>query len=211
MCLIQNPLYSPTMSALILLVPLLACDQFPDLSVQTDPNNADTLHAASTEYSYPAGLRGANGQTEQMAIVNHHPLSSHQDIFRAFGVSAAPELSYAMNAGTPSSLSAEPYQESGEQNDYADATSFPSAQMEGAALDLVAIQGQIATTQEASSHRERKILDKKERDKARKRTERHKDAQDYARICELLEIALTPRSSLAHRSECLCIHPRPRY
>jgi DNA repair ATPase RecN len=148
---------------------------------------------------------------DQTEIVNHNPLSSHQDMFRAFGVSAAPDSSYTMNAGTPSSLSAESCHESGVQIDYANATSFTPGQVEGAALDLVAIQGQIATTQEASSERERKILEKKERDKARKRTERHKDAQDYARICELLEISLTPRSSLAHRSECLYFHICPRY
>jgi hypothetical protein len=210
--LIQNSLHASAMSAPVLLVgPSLTYDQFPDLSFSTDPNDADTPHAASTQYTYPASWRGANRRMEQTETENHNPLSSHRDIYGACGVYAPPESSYMMNAGTSSSLSPESYTEPGEQDDYADATSFPPGQVEGAALNLVAIQGQNATTQEASSQRERKVIEKRERDKARKKIERNKDAQDYAGICELLEIRLTPRNTLAHRSECLCIHPRQRY
>ena len=192
------------MSALVLLGLSPTCNQFPDLSVPTDPKNADTLHAASTPYSNPAGWRGANRQMGETEIENHNALPSHQDVYGGSGVSAALESSYTMNAS--SSLHAESYPKSGMQDDHADATLFFPGQVEGVAPNLVAIQGQ-----EASLQRERKILEKRERDKERKKIERRKDADDYARICEVLNISLTPRSTLAHRSESLFVHSRWRY
>ena len=112
-----------------------------------------------------------------------------------------------MDAGTSPLLSAESYAEYGVQDHFPDATSFPPGQVEGATLNLVATQGQNATAQEALQ-REQKILEKRERDKAKKKIDRDNDAVAYARICELLKIPLTPRNTLANRSECLCIHPR---
>ena len=40
----------------------------------------------------------------------------------------------------------------------------------------------------------------------RKRDQRSDDRQQFARICELLEIPLTPKKTLARRSEYPCIH-----
>lgn len=202
--LIQNPSHACAMSALVLLGPSPTSDQFPDLSVPTDPNNADTLHAASTQYSNPTSWRGTNRQMGQTEIENHNPLSSHQDVYGGSGVSAALESSYTIDAS--SSLPADSYPKSGAQDDHADATLLFPGQVEGVAPNLVEIQGQ-----EASLQRERKFIEKRERDKARKKIERRKDADDYARICEVLDISLTPRSTLAHRSEFLCIHSRRRY
>jgi hypothetical protein len=194
------------MSALVLLGLSLTRDQFPDLPFPTDPNDGDTLHAASTRF-YPAGWRGGIRQMEQAEIENSNPPSLPLDMYGAFGVSAPQEPSFIMNAGTSSSLSAESYT----QDDYADATSFPSEQVEGTTLSPMVTQGQIATTQEVSRQCERKVEKKRERDKERKRTERSNNARDYARICTLLDISLTPNNTLANRGECLCIHPRRRY
>jgi hypothetical protein len=108
-------------------------------------------------------------------------------------------------------LSGELYQRPRVQDDYPYATSSPHGQVEGAAQRLVANQEQYATTQEASWQRERKVQVKKKRDKARKRSERSNNARDDARKSALLEISLTPRSTLARRSECLYVHPRRRY
>jgi len=58
------------------------------------------------------------------------------------------------------------------------------------------------TTEEASRRHEEKTRAKKERDKTRKRNERSDNSQYYARICELLEIPLLPKNTLASRSEC---------
>ena len=71
-------------------------------------------------------------------------------------------------------------------------------------------QGQNVTAQEASS-RERKEQGKRAKDKERKKAERSNDKRAYERICEVLEISLTPRNTLADRSECLCLHPCRRY
>jgi hypothetical protein len=54
--------------------------------------------------------------------------------------------------------------------------------------------------------KERKIREKRERDKNRKRDERSNIAQDNEKICELLDVPLTPKNTLANRSECQCIH-----
>jgi hypothetical protein len=47
---------------------------------------------------------------------------------------------------------------------------------------------------------------KKRKDMLRKRDQRAEDRQHFAEICELLEIPLTPKRTLAHRSEYPCIH-----
>lgn len=48
---------------------------------------------------------------------------------------------------------------------------------------------------------------KKKKDMLRKRGQRAEDRQNFARICELLEIPLSPQNTLTCRSECPCIHP----
>ena len=58
------------------------------------------------------------------------------------------------------------------------------------------------TTEEESRRHEEKTRAKKERDKTRKRNERSDNSQYNARICELLEIPLLPKNTLASRSEC---------
>ena len=93
------------MSAMVLLDLSLTPDQFHDLPFPTDPNNGDTLHAASTRF-YAASWRGANRQMEQAEIENSNPLSLPQDMYGTFGVFTPPEPSSTMNAGTFSSLSA---------------------------------------------------------------------------------------------------------
>jgi hypothetical protein len=120
--------------------------------------------------------------------------------------SAPPGSSSTMIAN--SSSSAESYTQPGVQEDYA---SFPLGQVGSTSEDFVTTQGQIATAQETSFSRERRIQRKKDMDKARKRVDRSNDDQDYERICELLNISLTPKKSRAHRSECLWIHPHRRY
>jgi hypothetical protein len=70
---------------------------------------------------------------------------------------------------------------------------------EQAGPSMSVAQEQNPPTPEAS----RKHEQKKERDKERKRAERAHNSLDNARICELLEIPLTPKKTLANRSECL--------
>jgi hypothetical protein len=183
----------------------LTRDQFPNLPFPTNPNNGDILYAASTRF-YPAGWRDANRQMEQAKIENSNSLSPHQDMYEAFGVSAPPELEplFTMNAGSSSSLSAESYA----QDNYADATSFPAGEVVGTTPSLLVTQEQNATTQEVSRPRERKVEKKKEKDKERKRIERSNNARDYARICTLLDIPLTPMNTLVNRGKCLCIYFR---
>jgi len=136
---------------------------------------------------------------EQEEMENRKTLSS-QNIY-LYGVpvySAPPESSTTMIASPSSSPSVESYTQPGVQDDYADLTSFSLGQV-GSTLEVVATQGQIATAQEASSSRERRVQKKKEMDMARKRLDRSNDDQDYERICELLNISLTPKKTRAHR------------
>ena len=100
------------------------------------------------------------------------------------------------------------YQQSQVQDEYLYATSSSRGQVEGTTQNLVVTH---ATTQEASSERERRAQVKKERDKARKQIERSNNERDYLRICELLDIPYAPKNTLVNRSECLCIRPRRRY
>lgn len=112
-----------------------------------------------------------------------------------------------MNLGTllPSG---ESYPQSQVQDDYPYATSSTRGQVEGATQSLMVTH---ATTLETSLRRERKVQEKKERDKARKQIERYNDERDYLRICELLDIPYAPKNTLVNRSECLCIHSCRRY
>ena len=124
------------------------------------------------------------------------------DVYGEFEVSAPPELSSTMKAGT-----------SYMQDGYDDVTSFPHGQVEGTTPSSVVTsgKGQNVTIQEVSRQRERKAEEKRERDKERKKIERSSDKRTYKRICELLEISLAPRNTLADRSEFLCIHPCQRH
>ena len=47
---------------------------------------------------------------------------------------------------------------------------------------------------------------KKNRDMLRKRDQRADDRKQFKRICELLDISLSPKKTLANRSEYPCIH-----
>ena len=192
-------MHVPAMTAMVLLGLSLTRNQFPDSPFPTDPNNGDTLHAASTPF-YPAGWRGKNRQMEQAEIENSNPLSLPQDMYGAFWVSAPTDPSSAMNAGTLSSLFAESYT----QDEYANTASFPAGQLEGTTPSSVVTQDQNAATQEVSWQRERKVVKKREKDRERKRTERSNNARDYVRICTLLDIPLTPMNTLVNRGECLC-------
>ena len=184
------------MSALVLLGSSLIREQFPDLSSPTDPNDADVLYAASTQF-YPAG---ASRQMEQAEIENQNHLS-HQDMY---GVSCPPEPSSTVNSGIFSSPSAESYMQSKVQDYYA--TSFRHEQMASTTLSPVVTQGQNATTQEVSGQRGRKDEKKREKDRTRKQAERYNNKRDYAKICKLLEISVKPDNTLAHRSE-FCFSP----
>jgi hypothetical protein len=61
----------------------------------------------------------------------------------------------------------------------------------------VATPGQSATTQNQK---------KKEKDMLRKRAQRLEDRQHFARICKLLKIPSSPRTTLVRRSEYLYFH-----
>ena len=147
-------------------------------------------------------------------------------------LSAPPESSSpTIIAGTSPSLYVESYTQSGLQGNHAS----PSCGQVGSTThNVVATQGQIATTQEVPFSCERKvqrrkekgkgrvkmidemrkkeqdIARKREQDRVRKRVHRDNDKQDYEKICNLLNIKLEPKNNLAHRSECLCIHSRGR-
>ena len=221
------------MFALVLLGLTLTPNRVPTLPFQTDPSHPGTPNAAFAQYAYPSDWRGVDESIEQEEPENYNPLLL-QEIYGASVLSAPPESSsHTMTAGTSSSLSTEPYQRPGWQDDSADLTFFSYGRMESTSENLVAAQEQIATTQEAYlacerrmiqrkkgkdkarkqadwSHdtqeaalaRERKIQRKKEMDKARKQAERDNSAEDYEKICDLLKIAMTPKNTLAHRSEC---------
>jgi hypothetical protein len=134
---------------------------------------------------------------------DHNLPSSPQDSRGAFGRSGPPGPLYTMIADT-SLPSGGLCQQSQVQDDYPHATSPSRGQVQGAAQSLIDAHG---TTQEASLERERRVRDKKERDKARKQIERSNDERDYLRICGLLDIPYAPKNTLVNRSECLCIYP----
>jgi hypothetical protein len=217
------------MFALFLLGLSLAPDQVPALHFPTDPCYPNTPYAAFPPA--PTGWRDTDRQSEQEQ--NHNPLSP-QDIYGVSILSVPPESSsHTMIAGSSSSLSVESYTQFGLEGNYAESTSLPCGPVENTTENVMATQGQITTTQEASHERKvqrknekdkarKKVTDrmrKKEQDKARKReqdkarkwVDRDNDEQDYGEICDLLNIELKPKNKLARRSECLCIHPRLRY
>ena len=203
MSVIEESLNAPAMTALVSLG--LTHDQVPVLPFLTDRNDADALHTASTQYPYPASLRGTNLQMTQAEIENHHPPSPLRDIYETSGVSASPESSSAMIAGTSSSSSAELYAQSGMQDDYVGAKSFPHEQVDGTTRSLAATQRQSTTMQKALRKRQQKQR-KRVRDMERKREQRSDDDQYFAMICELLDIKLSPKNTLVRRSEYLCFH-----
>ena len=77
--------------------------------------------------------------------------------------------------------------------------------MLGAGPSLSAAQEQSPSTQEASRTREERLEAKRERDRQRKRIERSTNSENYASICELLDIPPDPKNTLANRSECLYV------
>ena len=88
--------------------------------------------------------------------------------------------------------------------------SFPPGQVQDAAQSHVMTHEQNAPTQ-AAQRREQKAREKKAKDKINKQGHRSRNAEDNESICALLDIPLKPKNRLAHRSECLCIRPRPEY
>ena len=214
----------------------LTLNQVPALPFPTDSNHPETPNVAFTQDAYPSVWRDAlaDGRIEQEEPEYHEPLPP-QDIYGAPPLSAPPESSshtpslsagsssHTMITGTWSSLSAESYKQLGWQDDLTDLTQGPIVTTQEASLVRERkIQGKKGKdkarkqadwsngTQEAASARERKVQRKRELDKARKQAERDNSAEDYEKICELLKIAMTPKNTLAHRSECLCIYCRRR-
>ena len=191
------------MLALVLLGLSLAPDQVPALPFPTDPCYRNTPYGA-----FPPSLTGwrdTGRQLEQEEIENHTPLSP-RDLYGVSMFSAPPESSsYTTIAGTSSLLSAESYTQSRLQNSYADLTSLRCGQVESPTKNVAATQGQSAIAQEASL-RELKVQRKRENDRAKKKAKRSIDKQHYERICDVLNISLAPETTLAYRSEYLCIH-----
>jgi hypothetical protein len=180
-----------------------APDQVPALPFPTDPCYPNTPYAAFSPYA-SFGWRDTDRQLEQEEIENHTP-PSPRDIYGVSMFSAPPESSsYTTIAGT--SLSAESYTQSRSRNNHADLTSLRCGQVESPTKNVVATQGQSAITQEASS-RELKVQRKRENDRTKKKAKRSSDKQYYERICDVLSISLAPETTLAYRSEYLCIHP----
>ena len=168
---------------------------------------------------------------EQEGLGNHNFLSP-QDMYGVSIPSALPESSSTVIDSTSSSLSAESYTQPEWQDDYDDLASFLCRPVESTTENLVAMQGPISTTpdaslvhgrkiqrnkgkdkarkqvvrpgdtREAAIERERKIQRKKELDKARKAAERFKKKRAHTRICQLLNIELEPDNTLADRSKC---------
>ena len=103
-----------------------------------------------------------------------------------------------------SSPSTESYGQSGEQDDYPDATSFPRGQVEGTTLGLVVMetQGQSVVTQKAPRKRQQNLQKqlKKRKDMEWKRAQRFDDGKTFEKICELLKILARPKKTLVCRS-----------
>ena len=78
-----------------------------------------------------------------------------------------------------------------------------SKQMLRAGPSLSAAQEQSPTTQEAFPIYEEKHRARKERDKIRQHNLRRTNSENNASICEVLGISLSPKKTLANRSECL--------
>jgi hypothetical protein len=174
-------------------------DQYQDPSYERQCD--DTHYDAPLQAQYAAGPGGANSQNVQEEREGH---------LGAQGASCSsnlPRPSLTTNTNTSSSLFGALSSQSGAQEDYPHATLSPYEHAEVATQSPVVTKGQSAITQ-ASQWRFQKAQEKREKDKARKRTQRSSSAQDYEKICNLLKIPLKPKNTIAHRSECLCIHPR---
>lgn len=187
----------------------LTHDPVPDPSIGNHLNDINPLYAAPVQSYYAACWEGTNPQIGQGEIADHSradygPPLQPQD---SQGPSGPPDPPGPPFTTIVDALSSELEPPSRVKDDYFCAISS-SGQVEGP-TESVAIQVQNSTTQEASFRREQKVQVKKEKDKERKRRERSKDERAYTRICQLLDIKLRPRSTLADRSECfgLCIHP----
>ena len=196
------------MFALVLLGLSLAPDQIPASLFTTVPSYPDTSYAANPPCPDPTGWRGTDRQLEEEEIENHNPLSP-QDIYGVSMLSAPPwSPSHTTLASNSSSISVEPYTQSGLQDNYTDLTSsFLRGQVESATENVVATQGQSAITQGASL-REWRAQRKKENDRERSKANRSNNKQFYEKMCKLLKISWEPKKTLDDRSECLCIHPR---
>ena len=88
--------------------------------------------------------------------------------------------------------------------------SSPPGEVQDAAQSRVVTHEQNPTTQ-AAQRRLQKALEKKEKDRVNKQNHRSRNAEDFERICDLLNIPLKPKNRLAHRSECLCTRPHLEY
>jgi len=84
-------------------------------------------------------------------------------------------------------------------------TASSSKQMLHAGPSLPAAHEQSPTTQEAFPIYEEKHQARKERDKIRQHNLRRTNSENNASICEVLGISLSPKKTLANRSECLCV------
>jgi hypothetical protein len=173
----------------------LTHDQVPDPYSENPFHDIDTLRAArgGPYYSvHPGGSDLQMGQGGPTYYSDYCPPLPIQGSWGDSGPSDPQER-------TADTLSSELYPR------------FTVGRVEGAAQDPVATQGQHATTGIAPSLREGKVA-KKVRDRERKRIDRSNNARDNARICELLNISMTPKNTLSNRSECWCIiHPRRKY
>jgi hypothetical protein len=177
-------------------------DQYLDPS--SEGHYDDTHHDAPLQTHYAAGWGGTNSQNVQEERVDH---------YEAQGASCSsdpPGPSSTTNSDISSSLFGALYSQSGAQDEYPHATLSPNENAEVAAQSPVVTQGQSASTQ-ASQRRVQKAREKREKDRTRKRTQRSRSMEDYEKICNLLKIPLKPRNTIAHRSECLCIHSRRKY
>jgi hypothetical protein len=141
----------------------------------------------------------------QTEIENHNPPRLPQDIHEVSVPSDAPRSdalpSLRVRSYTPAGMQLVGDSES----ESADALSSPSRQMENIALSPTVTLGQSTSMLRTSRQRQQKQA-KKKRDMVRKRVQRSDDSQDLARICELLKIPLSPKKTLARRSEYLFIH-----
>ena len=162
-------------------------DRFLDPSSEGHDIDDNVRHVAATQIDF--AMRGTNFQFVQEEIVDH------SEVQGAPGPSDPLRLLSTMIVDVSSPPSGELSSESVAHN-------YPSSPHGHAGT----AQGLNALAQ-ASQRRERK----KDKDKTRKRNQRSRKAQDEESICDLLEIPLKPKNTLAHRSEYLCIYPRLEY
>ncbi|KAF8495791.1 hypothetical protein F5888DRAFT_541104 [Russula emetica] len=152
----------------------------------------DTHHDAPLQAHHAARWGGTNSQNVLEERVDHLE-------FRGASCSSDPPgPSSTTNADTSFSPFGALCSQSGAQDHYPHATLSPHEHAEVAAQSPVVTQGQSATSQ-ASQQRAQKAREKREKDRARKRTQRFMSAQDHENICNLLNIPLKPKNTVAHR------------